>query len=257
MELHHVRRGAGPPLLLVHGLGGSWRSWAPILDPLAARREVIALDLPGFGASPPLPGEVTIATLADAVERFQAAHGLEAVDLVGSSMGARLVLELARRGAPGAAVALSPGGFWDRPGRRWFQATLNASIRLVRALQPAMPALTATPVGRTALLAQLSARPWAVPSDVALTELRSLAASPSFDAALHSLVHGPTQAGAPSTPGPVTIVWGRQDRVCLPGQAALAQQRFPTARLEWLDACGHFPHWDRPQETVRLVLGAA
>lgn len=42
----------------MHGLGASWRSWAPILDLLAVHREVIAIDLPGFGDSPPLPGEV-------------------------------------------------------------------------------------------------------------------------------------------------------------------------------------------------------
>ncbi|MFN2534598.1 MAG: alpha/beta fold hydrolase [Pseudonocardiaceae bacterium] len=49
MTLNHVRRGSGSPLLLVHGLGGGWRSWNPIIDGLAERREVIAVDLPGFG----------------------------------------------------------------------------------------------------------------------------------------------------------------------------------------------------------------
>jgi len=56
MQMHHVRRGAGKPLLLVHGLGGSGQSWETILDGLAAEREVIAVDLPGFGRTPPLRG---------------------------------------------------------------------------------------------------------------------------------------------------------------------------------------------------------
>jgi pimeloyl-ACP methyl ester carboxylesterase len=43
--MHHVRRGAGPPLLLVHGLVSAWRTWLPILDALAVEREVIAVDL--------------------------------------------------------------------------------------------------------------------------------------------------------------------------------------------------------------------
>ncbi len=55
-EMHVVRRGHGRPLLLINGLGGTWRSWGPILDALAAEREVIAIDLPGFGDSPPLAG---------------------------------------------------------------------------------------------------------------------------------------------------------------------------------------------------------
>ena len=57
MEMHHVRRGGGEPLLLLHGLGGSWREWGPVIEYLAAEREVIAVDLPGFGEIPPLPDE--------------------------------------------------------------------------------------------------------------------------------------------------------------------------------------------------------
>ena len=45
--LNHVRRGAGEPVVLVHGLGSWWRVWEPVLDRIAAEREVIALDLPG------------------------------------------------------------------------------------------------------------------------------------------------------------------------------------------------------------------
>ncbi len=112
MQMHHIRRGAGKPGSLIHGLGGTWRSWTPILDGLAAEREVIAIDLPGFGDTPPLADEVSIATLADAVAAFLDAHNLTGVDVVGSSMGARLVLELARRGVVGATVSLDPGGFW-------------------------------------------------------------------------------------------------------------------------------------------------
>ena len=74
--MHHLSTGVGKPLLLIHGLGGSWRSWTPVLAPLAAQRQVIAVDLPGFGETPPLPGEVSIATLADATCDFLAARRL-------------------------------------------------------------------------------------------------------------------------------------------------------------------------------------
>lgn len=50
------------------------------------------------------------------------------------------------------------------------------------------------------------------------------------------------------------IGWGRRDWVCLPRQAPRAARRFPDARVHWFERCGHFPHWDVPEETARLIL---
>ena len=258
MEMHHVRRGSGKPLLLLHGLGGSWREWGPVLDGLAAEREVVAVDLPGFGETPPLPGKVSIETLAEAVTDFLEVQNLTGVDVVGSSMGARLALELARRGVVGATVSLDPGGFWSGWQRRFFFASIWLSIRLIRLLQPVMPQITASPVGRTLLFAQFSARPWRLSPKVTLDEMRSFAASLSIDELLDQLVNGPAQKGAPrgSMRGPVVIGWGRQDRVCLPGQSEKALRLFPDARLHWFDHAGHFPQWDVPKEAARLILSS-
>jgi len=258
VEMHHVRRGSGKPLLLLHGLGGSWREWGPVLDGLAAEREVVAVDLPGFGETPPLPGKVSIETLAEAVTDFLEVQNLTGVDVVGSSMGARLALELARRGVVGATVSLDPGGFWSGWQRRFFFASIWLSIRLIRLLQPVMPQITASPVGRTLLFAQFSARPWRLSPKVTLDEMRSFAASPSIDELLDQLVNGPPQKGAQpgSMRGPVTIGWGRQDRVCFPSQAGKATRLFPSARLHWFEGCGHFPQWDVPEEATRVILAS-
>ena len=94
--MKYQRCGSGPTLLLIHGISHR-QNWAPVIPALARERDVIAVDLPGFGESPPLPGEVSVATLTDAVEEFIAEHDLGDVDIVGSSMGARMALELARR----------------------------------------------------------------------------------------------------------------------------------------------------------------
>ena len=71
--MHVVRRGQGRPLLLVHGLGGSWRSWSTILLALAEEREVIAIDLPGHGGTPAGAGSGTFMGLADSVDAFMQA----------------------------------------------------------------------------------------------------------------------------------------------------------------------------------------
>ncbi len=253
--MHSVVRGGGRPLLLVHGLGSSWQSWEPILPLLAAERTVIAVDLPGFGRSPPLP-EVSVASLADAVARFLEAEHLLGVDLVGSSMGARLVLELARRGVGGACIALDPDGFWSRSERLYFEASLRAAIALVRRADRVLPRLTARPVGRAFLLGQLCAHPTRVDPRLALRELRGYAESPSFDDALDALVDGPPQEGAPkgTVPGPLVIGWGAKDRLLRKAQARRAAARFPDAELHWIPDAGHYPHWDQPEQTAELIL---
>lgn len=230
--MNNIERGTGRPLLLIHGLGGSWRSWNTILDALSAARKVIAIDLPGHGATPAESGSGTFDGLVGSVERYIADAGLTGVDVVGSSMGARIVLELARRGVVGNVVALDPGGFWRGWERTFFRVTIGASGRLLRAIRPSLPTLSRNAASRTALLAQLSARPWALDGQVVATELEGLSTTPTFDALVHNLATGPEQTGpaAPST-GRIVIGWGRHDRLCLPRQAARAQAAFPTAEL--------------------------
>ncbi len=257
MKMNHLRSGNGKPLLLIHGLGGSARSWSTIWGPLAARHDVIAVDLPGFGATPPLLGETSIRTLCDAVTSFIDAQGLRGVDAVGSSMGARLVLELARRGGVlGSVVSLDPGGFWRGWERHAFFSSVWLSIRAVRMLQPVMPAIAANRFARSVLLAQFSRRPWALDRAVVLEEMRSYAQAPAFDELLRQLAYGAEQEGSPrgSIDARLVIGWGRQDKICFPRQAGRALSLFPDAQLHWFERCGHFPHWDAPRETAQLIL---
>jgi pimeloyl-ACP methyl ester carboxylesterase len=255
--LHQIERGIGRKLLLIHGLGGSWRSWSTVLDALSVDRTVIAIDLPGHGATPAEPDSGTFQGLVGSVERYIADNDLAGIDLVGSSMGARIVLELARRGNVGNVVALDPGGFWRGWERTFFKTTIGASGRLVRALRPALPLLSRNAVTRTALLAQLSARPWKLDPQVVETELASLSTTPTFDALVRDLADGPEQTGPAADPnGRIVIGWGRHDRLCLPGQAARAKSAFPSAELHWFEDSGHFPMWDMPEETAAVIRAA-
>ena len=257
MEMKYLRSGSGKPLLLIHGIGGSAKSWSTIWPALAERRDVIAIDLPGFGDTPRLAGETSMRTLSDAVTSFIDAQGLRGIDVVGSSMGARLVLELARRGGVvGSVVSLDPGGFWRGWERHAFFSSIWLSIRAVRLLQPLMPAISRSKVARTMLLAQFSRRPWALHPAVVLDEMRAYAQATAFDELLHDLAYGEQQEGAPggSIGAPLVIGWGRNDKVCFANQAQRALALFPDARLHWFERCGHFPHWDAPQATVQLIL---
>lgn len=256
MSMNYVRRGTGKPLLLLHGLGSSLKVWDLIIDELATQRDVIALDLPGFGQSPALLGEVSIPTLADAVTDFLTQHQLLGIDAVGNSMGARLVLELARRGnVVGAVVSLDPGGFWQGWQVAYFYQSVRLSAQLSKLIQPILPPLVSNPVSRTLLFAQFSAHPWTIPAEVAMNEFREFLPTPSFTKLLDSLAHGPPQQGAPVGSIPNLVIgWGRQDRICPPSQSRLALELFPDAQLHWFSNCGHVPQLDEPAATVALIL---
>jgi len=255
--MHEIKRGTGRKLLLIHGLGGSWQSWSTVLDKLSVHRTVIAIDLPGHGATPAENDSGTFDGLVGSVERYIVENKLIGIDVVGSSMGARIVLELARRGVVGNVVALDPGGFWRGWERTFFKTTMGLSGRLLRAIRPYLPVLSRYKASRTALLAQLSARPWALDPQIVSTELIGLSNTPTFDALVDDLANGPEQTGpAADSTGRIVIGWGKHDRLCIPRQATRAKTAFPSAVLHWFNRSGHFPAWDMPNETVDVILAA-
>lgn len=89
MAIAYDRRGTGPPVVLLHPLGADRRMWDSITERLSGRRDVIALDLPGFGESSPLTGEnPTPRALAKAVAQRLESIGVSQPHVVGNSLGA-------------------------------------------------------------------------------------------------------------------------------------------------------------------------
>jgi pimeloyl-ACP methyl ester carboxylesterase len=253
--LNHTRHGSGEPLVLVHGLGSQWQVWQPVLERLAPHREVIAPDLPGFGASTPLPGEPTVEALADAVAGFLEELGLERPHVAGNSLGGGIALELARTGRARSATALSPIGFARGRERTYASTSLLVAYRAVRGLGGLVPSLMASAAGRTAMLSQLIAKPWRLSPDEATGAMRNLAASPSFEAA-RPHVTGYTWPGG-DVDVPVTIAWGERDWLLVPRQGRRARRLMPGANHVWLKGCGHVPTWDDPEQVASVLLAGS
>ena len=96
-----------PPIVMVHGLGGSHLNWARVARPLTERNKVIALDLPGFGFSPAAGRRTTIAANAKVLDRFINETVGGPVILMGNSMGGAItILESAASPQAVAAVVL-------------------------------------------------------------------------------------------------------------------------------------------------------
>jgi pimeloyl-ACP methyl ester carboxylesterase len=252
--LEHVRQGSGEPLVLLHGIGSQWQMWKPVLDRLAAERDVIAVDLPGFGASPPL-AEPTLDGLVDAVAGFAAQLGVERPHVAGNSMGGAVGLELARRGLARSVCCLSPAGFAAGREKDFTQASLRVAVAATRRAGGLLGALAGSGAGRALAAGQLTAKPWRWPAEELRGALRALADAPSFDVLL------PLVTAYDCPPGdlgvPATIAWGSNDQLLLPRQAARARRRLPRARHVWLEGCGHVPTWDDPEQVAAVLLAAS
>ena len=229
--------------------------WEPILGALEAQRDVIALDLPGFGASPmPDPGTPPgIDSLVRLTGAFLTELGIERPDVAGNSLGGLIALEMARRGMVRSVTALSPAGFANRAESIGSRATLRVSRGLARRVAGRADRLMQSPLLRRLAYSGTVAHPERMSAADAAANLRGLAAAPWFDATL--LTVGPMAfRGGAEIQVPVTIGWGTKDRLLLPRQARRAAREIPSARIVMLEDCGHVPMYDDPAAVARLIL---
>jgi pimeloyl-ACP methyl ester carboxylesterase len=249
MDLSHYRTGSGPPLVLVHGLGSCKEMWRPVVPLLAREREVIALDLPGFGASP--RGPRTVEGLAGAVAAFAEWLGLERPHVAGNSLGGGVALALGALGRARSVCAVSPIGFANDREALYARGVLATTRVLARAFAPMAEPLSRPAALRSVLCSHVAARPWRIPPDDAALWTRACASAPAFWDLLRD---APGWDVVPPA-CPTTIAWGDRDRLLLYSRQAMRARRILTrARHVTLDGCGHVPTWDDPEQVARAIL---
>jgi pimeloyl-ACP methyl ester carboxylesterase len=247
------RRGRGSPLVLLHGIGHRWQAWEPVLDLLAVRHEVIAIDLPGFGGSPLVPNrEYNMpGAVAIAAEIFESL-GLDRPHVAGNSLGGVLSLELASKGLVRSATALAPAGFWTARDRAWALGMLTALRVSGRAPARWRSAVVNGRITRMLAASLMFGRPSRLAAEVMLADLESFSASPGFDAVAKAGRDYVYASPAPTVP--VTVVWGSRDRILWPRQARRAAQLLPDAHHVMLRGCGHVPMSDDPERVSELIM---
>jgi pimeloyl-ACP methyl ester carboxylesterase len=255
MSLAGVVRGQGPPVLLVHGLGLCWQSWEPIFGHLADM-QLHAIDLPGFGESPPLTGPVTVAALLDTLERHLDGQHLDRAHLVGNSLGGLIAMGLAARGRAYSVTAISPAGLAEGWARTSLRASILGSHAVARAGRSILPAVLASRSGRhLAMRVGTAARPADMTAAHATTLFRSFADStvvrPTLDA-----IDGPDGRLLPyleRVSVPVTVVWGSGDLLLSPRQGLRVKREHPWVRLVRLPGAGHVPMTDDPEAVAAVI----
>lgn len=255
VSVEYERMGDGEPLLLLHGIGHHWQAWQPVLEILAAEREVIAVDLPGFGASPALPDGFAhdLVTFVPVLGTLCEALDLDHPHVAGNSLGGLLALEMGRRELVRSVTALSPAGFWTEGERRYAFGTLLAMRQGAESLPLSMiERLSRSAAGRAALTSTIYARPGRRSPEAVVAETLALRGATGFR---RTLAAGREVRFADDVPGlPVTVAWGTHDRLLLRRQGVRAKRAVPAARLVRLPGCGHVPMNDDPALVARVLL---
>jgi pimeloyl-ACP methyl ester carboxylesterase len=244
MSIAYERRGSGPVLVLLHPLGADHHVWDPVRDALAAHHDVIALDVPGFGDSPPLPEVTTPAQLAAALGTFLRGLGVERPHVVGNSHGGWLALELGLDGYASRVTAIAPAWLWSAP----LAPNRGTARRLARLVGPLLPRLARSRRGRALLLSSAVAHPERVPPEEVLHLVRSYATAPGLRAT-NDAMRADRFASLAEIEVPVTLAWPDRDRL-------VSRPRVlpPNVRNVVLTGCGHIPMWDDPDQVARAIL---
>ncbi|MFJ4829056.1 alpha/beta fold hydrolase [Streptomyces sp. NPDC088747] len=255
VTLSYARVGTGEPLLLLHGIGHHRQAWDPVVHLLASERDVIAVDLPGFGESPALPEGLShdLETMVPALAGLCEALGIERPHVAGNSLGGLLALELGREKLVRSVTAFSPAGFWSQAERRYAFGVLLAMRQAARGMPvPMVERLSRTAAGRAVLTSTIYARPARRSPEAVVAETLALARAEGFTPTLRA---GTSVQFTDDLPGlPVTVAWGTRDRLLVRRQGIRAKQIIPRARLVRLPGCGHVPMNDDPALVARVIL---
>ncbi|MER5886552.1 alpha/beta fold hydrolase [Streptomyces sp. NPDC001941] len=255
VSVEYERTGTGEPLLLLHGIGHHWQAWQPVIPVLAAERDVIAVDLPGFGASPALPDGMAydLSSVVPVLGALCEALGVERPHVAGNSLGGLLALEMGREKLVRSVTALSPAGFWSQAERRYAFGTLRAMRSAALAMPlPVIERLSRSAAGRAALTSSIYARPGRRSPEAVVAETLALREATGFH---QTLAAGRDVLFRDDVTGiPVTVAWGERDRLLLRRQGVRAKHTVPGARLVRLPGCGHVPMNDDPALVARVIL---
>lgn len=273
VRVSYAEGGEGPPVLVLHGaiFAGNVFWWETAAEVVASGMRAIVPDFPGWGDSAKPPGDYTMAYYHQFITAFLDALGLARVAIVGHSMGALLgssyallhpdrVASLVLVAAPAAwvdfelpmlfrpftfpvvgeiAIGALPvlGPSHPLGIRRFYEGLMHAPGTMAGDRMAAMLAgcvdATRDPWHRQAFLRTLRAN---------LGLIRTAARS-EFEAMLLA------------RPLPVMIIAGREDRLFPLPLVTAGAEALPEIQLEILDACGHFPMWERAAEVERLIAG--
>ncbi len=253
VRTHVQAAGSGPPMLLVHGLGGPL-VWTRIRYPLAAHFRVVIADLPGFGDSGPAPFAMTTAQHADFLVSLLRVLELQEVFTVGISYGGQVAAALAGS-HPETCPAL---GLISSTG--FLRSSLLARNTLFRRMFDAAARHVVIPSERLTCLLSRHAfhRVSRRPPEYCSVFHRQISRPGAADAwlnAFHNVFEnrGDLRPNLTSIRVPTLILWGDRDRTVPVGHAELFRRSIAASRLRIVQDCAHALPLEAPAEVSEAL----
>jgi len=252
VNLVDIGHGDGTPLLLVHGLAGSWQNWLENIPRFAASRRVVALDLPGFGRSQMPAQRISIPGYGRLVAELLETLRISCADVVGHSLGGFISAELAI-GVPaviGRLVLVSAAGLTvQEPAAQRRVARMRRAERLLAFwgawLATRSDVLAARRRSRRLVLGLAMYRPDLLPGRLLAEQLRASGTTGYFDA-LSALASYPIRDRLAEIAAPTLVVWGALDRIVPVKDAYEFSRLIPGAQRLIFEQTGHMPMIERP-----------
>ena len=255
LRLRYLDYGSGPPLVLLHGLGASWQWWLENIPCLAGRHRVIAIDLPGFGCSEPLPAPAEISAHAQTVVDLLTQLGLPSTTIAGHSMGGLVAIQIASTNPQFTQklILVGAGGvpMTERHLRR-VMVLLRAFCVVLR-FQFVRTVLASKPWARQIAL-QAAFRDPAVLSPELAAQTMPLLNAPGFIDAVAASGRAVRSTVPEAIECPVLLVWGAKDRLAPLRCAEDMQSHLVDSELISFTGSGHTPQIEEPQRFNDVVL---
>jgi 4,5:9,10-diseco-3-hydroxy-5,9,17-trioxoandrosta-1(10),2-diene-4-oate hydrolase len=253
--VNYVELGEGPPLLLIHGLAGSWQNWLETIPSFARSRRVVAPDLPGFGESPMPAEKISMRGYGVLVDAFCDAIGIERGAMIGNSMGGYIAAEvaIAHPHRVDKLVLVSAAGITAEHQRN------DRALAVMRRFEAALawasthpsPRFYKRPRARRGLRL-VFAHPEKLPAAL-LYEQAKGSGKPGFIDALDAISDYPLRERLERISVPTLVVWGDRDQLVPLRDANVFEELIPDARKLVYADTGHVPMLERPGRFNRDV----
>lgn len=242
IRLNVLDEGEGPPVLFLHGLGGTWRDWEPQLDALSSHHRCVVVEHRGHGRSEATRGELTTELFADDAAAVCRALGVERAHVVGLSMGGMIAqcLALAHPALVQTLVLADSGAFMPPEASEllaaWAHTVREQGMTDSRGVVPERsPAWSRVTLRERPHIARNNVR-----------EAESVDPDVWARAALAITRHD-TRAALGRIEVPVLLVYGADDRLVPASNAEPLQQGIPHAELHVLADAGHTCNLEQPE----------